>query len=62
MLLSSIAVIATTIGTFFTALGYILIKKSHWAARKRGVHNVFTWEFFSGIIVCGASALLSVGR
>lgn len=59
---SVLAVIATIFGCLLTALGYILIKRSHAAGAKKGRHNFFTAEFVAGFLVCGTSTAISVGK
>jgi hypothetical protein len=59
---SVIAVLATIFGCLLTALGYILIKRSHVAGAKKGRHNFLTVEFAAGFFVCGTSTAISVGK
>lgn len=55
-------VIATAFGCLMTALGYILIKRSHAAGVKKNCHNFMTWEFVTGFFICSISIVINIGN
>ena len=57
-----IAVIANIFGSLLTALGYILIKRSHSVASRKKRHNFLTIEFWSGFFTCGIATVINVGK
>ena len=62
MLHSTIALLAVTLATILTALGYILMKRSHETARIKNVSNYFTIEFITGFTITIISGVISVGK